>query len=369
MVALKKLLVATVGAAFVVGIDNSAQAALLVSDAGTNSIKEYDQTTGAFLGNFVPTDSGGLKEPEGLTFGPDGNLFVSSSGTNSVKEYNGNTGDFVRDFVSSGSNGLSSPFALTFGSNGNLFVGSSSPGSSNTVLEYSGQTGAFVSSSPPLVTAPSYSEPSSPRVTGLAEGQDGKLYISSSGTRVAETGLFYGSVLQYDPKTRTVGNPIASYPSSPIADPRNLIFGPDKKLYVSNAIDLSRQLGAPPVFKLDPNTGVANTVVPYIVPVNGSIPPASFLYTQGGLNFAPDGNLLLSSSYYDEGAPSIKKFDVQTGAFISDFIPAGSGGLSSPQYLTFTPVPEPATTLLEPLSCGVVLGACLVLKRQQKTHK
>ena len=73
--------------------------------------------------------------------GPDGNAYVVSWGTNSVLSYNGTTGAFIGTFVSSGSGGLSSPEGLTFGPDGNLYVSSYS---SNSVLRYSGANGAFL---------------------------------------------------------------------------------------------------------------------------------------------------------------------------------------------------------------------------------
>ena len=88
---------------------------LFVSSLNSNSVLQYNGTTGAFINAFVPFSSGGLLEPEGLTFGPNGNLFVSSFGTNSVLQYNGTTGAFINVFVPSSSGGLDGPTYLTFG--------------------------------------------------------------------------------------------------------------------------------------------------------------------------------------------------------------------------------------------------------------
>jgi DNA-binding beta-propeller fold protein YncE len=109
-----------------------ARAGLLVSSIGTNQVLEYNGTTGAFVTPFVSAGSGGLNQPYGLAFGPNGNLFVSSLGSNQVLEYNGTTGAFVTAFVTSGSGGLNLPLGLAFGPNGNLFVSSLG---SNQVLE------------------------------------------------------------------------------------------------------------------------------------------------------------------------------------------------------------------------------------------
>ena len=97
------------------------QAALLVSSSGDNSIKQYDEITGAYIRDFVTSSSGGLLNPQGLTLSTSGNLFVSSFGTDSVKEYNGTTGEYIGDFASS-SSGLLRPEGLTLGTDGSLFV-------------------------------------------------------------------------------------------------------------------------------------------------------------------------------------------------------------------------------------------------------
>jgi len=60
--------------------------------------------------------SGGLSDPRGLAFGPDGNLYVVSNFNNEALRYNGTTGAFIDTFVASGSGGLRSPQDLLFSS-------------------------------------------------------------------------------------------------------------------------------------------------------------------------------------------------------------------------------------------------------------
>jgi WD40 repeat protein len=121
---------------------------LLVGDYHSpGSLLQYDGTTGAFLSGFVPSGTGGLAFPAALAFGPNGNLFVNS-GTDSVVEYDGATGAFIGTFVPSGSGGLVAFTDLTFGPNGNLFItniGVPPIGNASSVLEYDGNTGAFLS--------------------------------------------------------------------------------------------------------------------------------------------------------------------------------------------------------------------------------
>src|SRR5437667_12110373 len=82
---------------------------LLVSDPGANGVLRYNIETKAFNGVFA--SGGGLTEPSGLTFGPDGNLYVGSL-DNTVKRYNGATGALIGTFTSGGD--LDLPLDRTF---------------------------------------------------------------------------------------------------------------------------------------------------------------------------------------------------------------------------------------------------------------
>ena len=74
----------------------------------TDEVLRYDGSTGAFLGAFVSAGSGGLDDPTGLAFGPDGNLYVGSffDRVDQVLRYDGATGAFLDAFVSAGSGGV-----------------------------------------------------------------------------------------------------------------------------------------------------------------------------------------------------------------------------------------------------------------------
>jgi DNA-binding beta-propeller fold protein YncE len=278
-------------------------ATLLVTSSATNSILEYDSTTGAFLNAFVPSLSGGLSDPRGIAIGPAGDLFVSSFGTNSVLRYSGSNGSFMGAFVTSGSGGLSGPIELSFGPNGNLFVASST---SDQVLQYDGLSGAFINSFA-TGAVPALNTP-----RGMAFG-NGHLFVSGEGDRLwrfdALSGVFQSS---------TLGD-----------NPRGVTLGPDGNLYVAFRVSNI-------VARYDGNT-LASLGTFVNNPGNGG------LSAPMGLAFGPDSNLYVAGS----GNDAILRYDGATGTFVDAFVSSGSGTLSSPQFFAFTTtVPEPGSVFL-----------------------
>ncbi|MCY7324238.1 MAG: PEP-CTERM sorting domain-containing protein, partial [Phormidesmis sp. CAN_BIN36] len=77
-----------------------ADAALLVGNTRSNNVVIYDDA-GNFRGDFVAPGSGGLLDPDDLTFGLDGNLYVSSGSgsTGEILRYDGKTGTFIDKFA------------------------------------------------------------------------------------------------------------------------------------------------------------------------------------------------------------------------------------------------------------------------------
>lgn len=260
---------------------------LLVGSFGNDRVLRYDGDTGAFVSIFA--QGGGLSGPEGMVFGPDGNLYVSSFGSNNVKRFHGDTGAFMDTFTSGGT--LDGPRSLTFGPDGNLYV----VAFGNTqVKRYHGTTGAFLGD---FTSGIALSSPA-----GLTFGPDGNLYVTSTSSQVRRydgtTGAFLGDF--------TSGGGISRA--------WDVSFAPDGNLYVSD-------YSAENVKRYDGTTGAFLGVFAQGGGLSGTL----------GARFGPDGNLYVASS----NTSQVKRYNGATGTFIDNF--AQGGGLSSPFFLTFFP--------------------------------
>ena len=202
----------------------SADGRIFVSSSGNNRVVELN-AAGDYVGNFVQPGSGGLAYPGALTFGPDGDLFVVSRDTHSVLRYDGLTGDFLDVFVSSESGGLSYPFGLAFGPDGNLYVASYD--TDDSVLRYDGSTGQFID-----IFVPVAGNGGLNFSRGLLFKPDGNLLVASRLTN---------QVLEYDGETgafvRQFNNG-GTEEALTLDGPWGLRLGPTGNVFVSRNIIL-----------------------------------------------------------------------------------------------------------------------------------
>ena len=114
----------------VLGTDNTLYVADFIAgdNVGAGRVARYDGASGVFLGNLDATGYAGPYHPRGLVFGPDGLLYVSTRSTTTglgggVLRFNPATRLFVDVFVvSDGTNDLNRPEGLVFGPDGNLYI-------------------------------------------------------------------------------------------------------------------------------------------------------------------------------------------------------------------------------------------------------
>ncbi|NTX33811.1 PEP-CTERM sorting domain-containing protein [Myxococcus sp. CA033] len=149
---------------------------LLVGNTRGNNVVRYDARTGEFLGDFIPSGSGGLVNPDSLVFGPDGHLYVASGDTlanSAILRFNGRTGAFIDTFASGA--GLFRPYGQAFGPDGLLYVSSFL---TDKILRFNARTGAFVdvfasgNGLPGGLNGPNF----------LAFGPDHRLYVTTQGS-------------------------------------------------------------------------------------------------------------------------------------------------------------------------------------------
>lgn len=298
---------ASVALAIVVTIGVSpCQADLFVSAAGANSVMRFDGDTGAFLGNFVAPGSGGLGDPQGIEFGPDGNLYVSSNLSNNVLRYDGVTGAFIDIFATTA--GMNFPAEINF-RNGFLYVSDFSGGASGRVSRFDANTGAFVDH---FITGASFAD-------GSAWDANGDVYISNFGTN---------SIRKYNGDTGALIGDFVAPNSGGLFGPLDNLFLPDGTMLVSSFNTGSvKQYDTDGTYLGDAITGLFGG--------------------PQGLEIGPDGHLYAG----DFGRGLINRYDINTFALIDTF----ANPASTSNNFTFSPVsvPEPAS--------GMIAGLLLTL--------
>jgi PEP-CTERM motif len=121
-----------------------------------------------------------------------------------------------------------------------------------------------------------------------------------------------------------------------------LVFGPNRNLFASSGADSSS-----PTEVLEYNGTTGAFVTDFVTSGSGG------LFGPRGLVFGPNGNLFVNSA----SSNNVLKYNGTTEAFITEFVTSGSGGLDGSSFLAFSAaaVPEPSSLLLG-LGCAT-LGA------------
>lgn len=294
---------------------------LLVSAASANGVMRFDGETGAYKGFFVQPGSGGLANPQGIRFGPDGNLYVSSAGSNNVLRYNGQTGAFIDEFATF--QGMNFPAELNF-RGGMLYV--SDFVFNGRVSRFDASTGALVDH---FVTGAATPD-------GQAWDADGNLYVSNFSSN---------SIRRYNGTTGAYINDFVAPNAGALSGPLDNLFLPNGDLLVSSFRNGS-------IKRYDANENFSGTVI------------SGLSGGPQGLEIGPDGLLYVG----DYGNGIIRRYDADTLTFIDVF--ATTNGQSTTNNFTFTPqaVPEPGQ-IAALLTASLGLALVMLIRRHRKPIK
>jgi hypothetical protein len=282
---------------------------LLVGNTRGHNIVEYNQTTGAYLGELVPAGSGGLNDPDTMVIGPDGYLYVTSGpdvDNASVLRFDPDTGDFIDVFASG--NGMHRPYGLAFGEDGYMYVASFL---TDQIMRFDGTTGAFVDV---FATGDGLAGGlNGPDV--LMFGPDGYLYVTTQGSVAGTFPGLPSEVLRYDVNdgshTVFVEQPTTSPSSFGFVSLLGIAFGPNCNSSAAGQCDMWVSDFAQDVRRHDPTTGalLAQLDTNY----TGTTPSSNFV---GNLAFGNGGKLfVVGFDNVDPAAPgAILRFNGHTNA-------------------------------------------------------
>ncbi len=200
--------------------------------SGIGGVVEQFDANGTFVGDFVAFDSGGLRTPTGMIFGPDGNLYVSDFQNDTVSEYNGTTGAFIASLFPT--NTLNGPEGLGFGPDGDLYIVDGSG-----IQKWDGTT---------LSTFVLFANALAGAYYDLTFGPNGDIYATNSTPGVVE--VFDSS-----------GNFLMSFDGGRLSGPVGLRFGSDGNLYVAGS-DTGGSTG-PAIMEFDTSGNFVQDFVTY----------------------------------------------------------------------------------------------------------
>lgn len=318
---------------------------LLVIDYDNSNVLRYDASTGAFVDEFVTKRSGGLFEPQFAVFGPrDGNLYVGSGHFSgrpesfAVMRYDGSTGALIDRFTEEGH--LQHTHGVIFGPDGHLYVADIDQDDrghylGGRILRFDGTTGAFLDEFVPTGSGGLFHPFSIVFAPNVENPKKLDLYVCDFNK---------ANVVRYDGTTGAFRGVFVPKGSGGLSGPNNMTFGPDGDLYVSDSgISVSSDTPVSAVLRYQGPSGRSpGAFMGEFVPAGSG----GLLQAQSVL-FGPDGNgdwhedLYVASAQLvggnDKGNHgTVKRYDGRTGAFIDTFVPERSGGLNVAIGLTFT---------------------------------
>jgi hypothetical protein len=318
---------------------------LYIGDGNDNTVKQFDATTGALLGTFVASGSGGLDGPRGLIFGEGHNLLAVNQNVfttlgGEVLRYDGQTGAFISKVVAdTDPHNPYDPCGVVRGPHHSLFVGDlgdlgnlDGTGRPGRLAQFDEKTGAWIRD---LSTSVPFTTDNGPR--GVVIGPDGDLYVA-----VRNFSPLGGEVMRFDPVSGAfLGDFVDSNSTNDLNRPEGLVFGPDGNLYVTsfraNAGDNDK------ILEFNGATGA------YLGKIDLDAVGGDRAFAQA-LLFGPGGKLFVPITGGGPDTGEVRRYDVSTGNF-DVFVPPNAlgGPLGMPWYLTFGNT-DPVTLAYSPNS-------------------
>jgi hypothetical protein len=330
-------------------VSANASDSLYVGDQSDNTLKQFDATTGASLGTFVPT-SAGLIGPRGILHVSNGHFLVANQNVGlpipgEIDQFD-HTGASLGPLVPSTS--PHAPFAprgLILGPDQRtLYVADFGSATVGQVETYDVHSGNFLGNLDfsSFITNSAVNPTGEFHPRGVVFGPDGRLYVSLFSENFFPQ---FGWVLSYDPRTRAVAVIASNSPngsSGPCGQylnaPEGLTFGPPGTSLANTLYLVGRRLNTGAATDTDKISGI-NATNGTCNTINLDGPTGPDAYAQA-LVFGPAGDLFLpvrsttSPAATDVGA--VRRYNVSTTAFTDFVAPVTDAGQpASLWYLTF----------------------------------
>jgi streptogramin lyase len=318
-----------------------ADGSLYVASGDTDSVLQFDGTSGAFLRTVVPTGTQGIDYPWGMTLGPDNKLYVAGRRSDNILRYDPITQQ-VDTFVADG-NGLRGPVGLTFGPDGQLYVANSGrgvgrPDGPGQVLRFAGPSGGPTGEVPGAslgVFVPTGTGAATLRNPNHAAFHENYLYVANSDT---------DSINRYDATTGAFVDEFTPAQGGGLDSPVYLHFHTDGLLYVAS------QLSGQVVRFNSAGAFVGVLAAPATDGVIGiAVDPSGLLYVSGRMQVQRHAPRHLASFFVSLDAPAVDPVTV-------DFVTSEGTAESARDFkansgtVTFAPGQTIQTILVETIN-------------------